>query len=140
MEQTAFPVQLTYETESILLPLLQRHEIPIPAAEHRRILPVIRVERTPRLVQRRQFVEKDQVVREPNVHAAIGWRGVLVEPAEERRSRGAIVAGEIQQTVRMGDTWMAENERMKNGGKESVMGELIACLGVLMKAFNVGGK
>ncbi|KAL8542827.1 hypothetical protein ACS0TY_003641 [Phlomoides rotata] len=140
VEQTTFPVQLTIKTQSILLPLLQRNEIPIlPAAEHRRILTVIRVELT---AQRRQFVEEDKVVRQPIVHAVIGcsgWRAVFVEPAEERRSRGAIVTGEIQQTVRMGDTWMAENRHMKNGGKESLMGELIACLGILMKALN-GGK
>lgn len=39
--------------------------------------------------------------------------------------------------MRIGDTWMAGNEGAKNGGKrERLMGELIACLEVLVAALN----
>lgn len=103
MEQTPFALQLTDQTPSFLIPLLQGDEIPVlPAAEHRGVPPPVGVERPARVVERGQLVEEDEIVREPDVHAVFGWGAVLVEPAEERRPRGAAVTGEIQQKVRMG--------------------------------------
>ncbi|KAL0334783.1 UNVERIFIED_CONTAM: RING-H2 finger protein ATL65 [Sesamum radiatum] len=108
------PFSSLTKTQGFLISLLQRHEIPILAtAEHRWVLPVIGVEHASGLIQRGQLVEEDEVVREPNVHEVVGsgssWGGVLVQPAKKRRSRGTTVTGEIQQRVRMKDTWMDEN-------------------------------
>lgn len=122
MEQTAVTVQLSVETSSFLVPLLQRHEIPIlPAAEHRRFLPVIGVWRVAWFVKRRQLVPADEVVSKSDVDEVFGGGGrgaILVKPDAERQSGGAAIAGEIEQTVRMETRgWLIMKARKMVGKK-----------------------